>query len=34
MVKGKNKQLNELGTKEVINLRCMELNEGQIVGIL
>lgn len=33
MVKGKNKQLNELGTKEVINLRCMELNEGQIVGI-
>lgn len=33
MVKGKNKQLNELGTKEVINLRCLELNEGQIVGI-
>lgn len=33
MVKGKNKQLNELGTKEVINIMCMELNEGQIVGI-
>lgn len=33
MVKGKNKQLNELGTKEVITLRCLELNEGQIVGI-
>lgn len=33
MVKGKNKQLNELGTKEVINLSCLELNEGQIVGI-
>lgn len=33
MVKGKNKQLNELGTKEVINIMCLELNEGQIVGI-
>lgn len=33
MAKGKNKQLNELGTKEVINIMCLELNEGQIVGI-
>lgn len=33
MVKRKNKQLNELGTKEVINIMCLELNEGQIVGI-
>lgn len=33
MVKGKNKQLNELGTKEVVNIMCLELNEGQIVGI-
>ena len=33
MVKGKNKQLYELGTKEVINIMCLELNEGQIVGI-
>lgn len=33
MVKGKNKQLNELGTKEVISITCLEPNEGQIVGI-
>lgn len=33
MVKGKNKKLNELGKKEVINIMCLELNEGQIVGI-
>lgn len=33
MVKGKNKQLNELGTKEVVNIMCLKLNEGQIVGI-
>lgn len=33
MVKGKNKKLNELGTKEVINIMCLEFNEGQIVGI-
>ena len=33
MVKGRNKQLNELGTKEVISITCLELNEGQIVGI-
>lgn len=33
MVKGKNKKLNELGTKEVINIMRLELNEGQIVGI-
>ena len=33
MVKGKNKKLNELGTKEVINIMCLELNDGQIVGI-
>lgn len=33
MVKGNNKKLNELGTKEVINIMCLELNEGQIVGI-
>lgn len=33
MVEGKNKKLNKLGTKEVINIMCLELNEGQIVGI-
>ena len=33
MVEGKNKKLNRLGTKEVINIMCLELNEGQIVGI-
>ena len=33
MVKGKNKKLKELGTKEVINIMCLEFNEGQIVGI-
>ena len=33
MVKGNNRKLNELGTKEVINIMCLELNEGQIVGI-
>ena len=33
MVEGKNKKLNKLGTKEVINIMCLELNDGQIVGI-
>lgn len=33
MAKKQNNTLNELGIKELINLSCMELNEGQIVGI-
>lgn len=33
MAKKQNNTLNELGIKERINLRCLELNEGQIVGI-
>lgn len=33
MVKKQNSTLNELGVKERINLSCLELNEGQIVGI-
>lgn len=33
MAKKQNNKLNELGVKERINLSCLELNEGQIVGI-
>lgn len=33
MAKKRNNTLNELGVKELINLSCLELNEGQIVGI-
>lgn len=33
MAKKQNSTLNELGVKERINLSCLELNEGQIVGI-
>ena len=33
MAKKQNKPLNELGTKELINISCLELNEGQIVGV-
>lgn len=33
MAKNQNNTLNELGVKERINLSCLELNEGQIVGI-
>lgn len=33
MAKKQNNTLNELGIKELINLSCLELNEGQIVGI-
>lgn len=33
MSKKQNNTLNELGVKERINLSCLELNEGQIVGI-
>lgn len=33
MAKKQNDTLNELGVKERINLSCLELNEGQIVGI-
>ena len=33
MTKKQNKPLNELGTKELINISCLELNEGQIVGV-
>lgn len=33
MAKKQNNTLNELGVKERINLICLELNEGQIVGI-
>lgn len=33
MAKKQNNTLNELGVKERINLSCLELNEGQIVGI-
>nr|DAV97737.1 MAG TPA: ParB protein [Caudoviricetes sp.] len=33
MAKKRNNTLNELGVKERINLSCLELNEGQIVGI-
>lgn len=33
MAKKQNNTLNELGVKQRINLSCLELNEGQIVGI-
>lgn len=33
MAKKQNNTLNELGVKERINLSCLEINEGQIVGI-
>lgn len=33
MAKKQNNTLNELGVKERINQSCLELNEGQIVGI-
>lgn len=33
MTKKQNNTLNELGVKERISLSCLELNEGQIVGI-
>nr|DAP13609.1 MAG TPA: ParB protein [Caudoviricetes sp.] len=33
MAKKQNNTLNELGVKERINLSCLKLNEGQIVGI-
>ncbi|WP_337671574.1 ParB N-terminal domain-containing protein [Prevotella sp.] len=33
MAKKQNNTLNELGVKKRINLSCLELNEGQIVGI-
>lgn len=33
MAKKQNNTLNELGVKERINLSCLELNEGQIIGI-
>lgn len=33
MAKKQNNTLNELGIKQRVNLSCLELNEGQIVGI-
>ncbi len=33
MVRKKNKRPNELGTRRIIDIKCLELNEGQIVGI-
>ena len=33
MVKKQNNTLNKLGVKQRVNLSCLELNEGQIVGI-
>ena len=33
MAKKQNNTLNELGVKQRVNLSCLELNEGQIVGI-
>ena len=33
MVRKENKRLNELGTRRIIDIKCLELNEGQIVGI-
>lgn len=33
MAKKQNNTLNELGVKQRVNLNCLELNEGQIVGI-
>ena len=33
MVRKENERLNELGTRRIIDIKCLELNEGQIVGI-
>lgn len=33
MVRKENKHPNELGTRQIIDIKCLELNEGQIVGI-
>ena len=33
MVRKENERLNELGTRRIIDSKCLELNEGQIVGI-
>lgn len=33
MVRKENKRLNELGTRRIIDIKCLELNEGQIVGV-
>lgn len=33
MVRKENKSPNELGTRQIIDIKCLELNEGQIVGI-
>lgn len=33
MVRKENKRPNELGTRRIIDIKCLELNEGQIVGI-
>ena len=33
MVRRENERLNELGTRRIIDINCLELNEGQIVGI-
>lgn len=33
MVRKENKSPNELGTRRIIDIKCLELNEGQIVGI-
>lgn len=33
MVGKENKRPNELGTRRIIDIKCLELNEGQIVGI-
>lgn len=33
MVRKENKRPNKLGTRRIIDIKCLELNEGQIVGI-
>ena len=33
MVRKENERLNELGTRRIIDIKCLEPNEGQIVGI-
>lgn len=33
MVRKENKSPNELGIRRIIDIKCLELNEGQIVGI-
>lgn len=33
MVRKENERFNELGTRRIIDIKCLELNEGQIVGI-